>query len=196
MHAPIDDQALDQLFRAARTRNGWSPEQVSEVLMRAVYDLAKMGPDFGQHLARAVRVRGVPSRQSASAAARLRRKQDKDGSGSGVCDHRPRPRLRAAAPQAVPARADRRLLVRRAGRPRRRSVPQRHAPGRLPDDGRAGARPRLRPDERVRQRRRGCGVLRGTNIKSNWLCNIGYGTDENLFPRHPRLDFEEACQVV
>jgi hypothetical protein len=102
MHAPIDDQALDQLFRAARTRNGWSPEQVSEVLMRAVYDLAKMGPDFGQHLARAVRVRGVPSRQSASAAARLRRKQDKDGSGPGVCDHRPRPRLRAAAPKLFP----------------------------------------------------------------------------------------------
>jgi hypothetical protein len=22
---------------------------------------------------------------------------------------------------------------------------------------------------------------------------FGYGTDENLFPRNPRLDFDEAC---
>ena len=35
----------------------------------------------------------------------------------------------------------------------------------------------------------------GTAIKSNFLCNIGYGTDENLFPRSPRLAFAEACRV-
>jgi nitroreductase len=35
-----------------------------------------------------------------------------------------------------------------------------------------------------------------TNIKANFLCNIGYGTDENLFARSPRLAFEEACQLL
>jgi 3-hydroxypropanoate dehydrogenase len=29
--------------------------------------------------------------------------------------------------------------------------------------------------------------------KSNFLCAIGYGSDVNLYPRNPRLDFEEAC---
>jgi len=29
--------------------------------------------------------------------------------------------------------------------------------------------------------------------KSNFLCAIGYGSDEKLFPRNPRLDFDEAC---
>lgn len=29
--------------------------------------------------------------------------------------------------------------------------------------------------------------------KSNFLCNIGYGTEEGLFPRNPRLSFEQAC---
>lgn len=29
--------------------------------------------------------------------------------------------------------------------------------------------------------------------KSNFLCNIGYGDPAGLFPRNPRLDFEEAC---
>jgi 3-hydroxypropanoate dehydrogenase len=32
--------------------------------------------------------------------------------------------------------------------------------------------------------------------KSNFLCNIGYGSDEGLFPRNPRLDFEEACDDI
>jgi 3-hydroxypropanoate dehydrogenase len=32
----------------------------------------------------------------------------------------------------------------------------------------------------------------GTRIKSNFICSIGYGTDENVFPRNPRLSFEEA----
>lgn len=32
--------------------------------------------------------------------------------------------------------------------------------------------------------------------KSNFLCNIGYGSDEDLFERSPRLSFDEACQIV
>ncbi len=32
----------------------------------------------------------------------------------------------------------------------------------------------------------------GTNVKTDFICSLGYGTDENLFPRSPRLDFEEA----
>ena len=38
--------------------------------------------------------------------------------------------------------------------------------------------------------------FKGTDIKSNFICNIGYGTDENLFPRSPRLDFDEAAKIV
>jgi 3-hydroxypropanoate dehydrogenase len=30
--------------------------------------------------------------------------------------------------------------------------------------------------------------------KSNFLCTLGYGSDEKLFPRNPRLDFDEACR--
>ena len=36
----------------------------------------------------------------------------------------------------------------------------------------------------------------GTSRRSNFLCNIGYGSDENLFERLPRLSFEEACQIL
>jgi nitroreductase len=36
----------------------------------------------------------------------------------------------------------------------------------------------------------------GTRIKSNFICSIGHGTDENLFDRLPRLTFDEACKIV
>lgn len=32
--------------------------------------------------------------------------------------------------------------------------------------------------------------------KANFLCNLGYGNPTNLFPRSPRLDFEQACVVL
>ena len=36
----------------------------------------------------------------------------------------------------------------------------------------------------------------GADVKSNFLCNVGYGDASKLFPRAPRLDFDEACQLL
>jgi 3-hydroxypropanoate dehydrogenase len=36
---------------------------------------------------------------------------------------------------------------------------------------------------------------RGTAVRTNFLCNIGYGVPGALFARGPRLSFEEACDV-
>lgn len=33
-------------------------------------------------------------------------------------------------------------------------------------------------------------------IKTNFLCNLGYGDPTGLHPRSPRLDFDEACKIV
>jgi 3-hydroxypropanoate dehydrogenase len=32
--------------------------------------------------------------------------------------------------------------------------------------------------------------------KSNFLCNLGYGDGAKLFPRSPRLSFDEACLIL
>lgn len=42
--APIDDAALDTLFRTARTHNSFLDEPVPEVTLRALFELVKMGP--------------------------------------------------------------------------------------------------------------------------------------------------------
>jgi 3-hydroxypropanoate dehydrogenase len=34
------------------------------------------------------------------------------------------------------------------------------------------------------------------HIKSNFLCNLGYGDPSKLYPRSPRLEFNEACTLL
>lgn len=34
------------------------------------------------------------------------------------------------------------------------------------------------------------------NVKINFLCNLGYGNPEKLFPRSPRFNFEQVCQIL
>jgi 3-hydroxypropanoate dehydrogenase len=36
----------------------------------------------------------------------------------------------------------------------------------------------------------------GTSWRSNFICNLGYGEASKLFPRAPRLSFEEACKIL
>ncbi|AGA32969.1 putative reductase RutE [Thioalkalivibrio nitratireducens DSM 14787] len=35
----------------------------------------------------------------------------------------------------------------------------------------------------------------GTRIRANFLCNLGYGRPEALFPRGPRFDFDDVCRI-
>jgi 3-hydroxypropanoate dehydrogenase len=44
MSQPLDDAALDQVFRTARTYNGFLDTPVSEAQLHAIWDLVKMGP--------------------------------------------------------------------------------------------------------------------------------------------------------
>lgn len=34
------------------------------------------------------------------------------------------------------------------------------------------------------------------SLRSNFICNLGYGDPAKLLPRHPRLDFRESCTIL
>ena len=34
------------------------------------------------------------------------------------------------------------------------------------------------------------------SFRSNFLCNVGYGNADGIFPRLPRLDFDEVCEII
>src|ERR1051326_6565954 len=44
MTAALSDPSLDQIFRSARTFNGWADRAVADANVREIYDLMKWGP--------------------------------------------------------------------------------------------------------------------------------------------------------
>lgn len=196
MSQPLSDAALDQIFRTARTRNGWSPEPVSETMLRAVYDLAKMGPTATNCCpARFVFV--VAPEAKARLAPHL-------SAGN-------RPKV-MAAPATVIIGYDLDFASR---------IPELfpHNPGAKdwfanPDVAREtafrngslqGAYLMLAarslgldcgPMSGFNQAGVNAEFFSGTSVLANFICNIGHGTDEYLFPRSPRLAFEDACTVL
>lgn len=50
MSEPLNDAALDRLFRTARSYNGYLDKPVSEDQLRAIWDLMKMGPTSANQL--------------------------------------------------------------------------------------------------------------------------------------------------
>ena len=50
MSEPLNDLALDQIFRTARTYNGYLDKPVSNDQLRAIWDLMKMGPTSANSL--------------------------------------------------------------------------------------------------------------------------------------------------
>jgi 3-hydroxypropanoate dehydrogenase len=36
----------------------------------------------------------------------------------------------------------------------------------------------------------------GTQVKSNFLCNLGHGDPSKLFERSPRFAFDEVCRIL
>jgi 3-hydroxypropanoate dehydrogenase len=66
MHRIVNDEALDTLFRAARSHHAWLARPVSDTMLRALWELVKLGPTSG--LGRPARVLFV---RSEAAKARL-----------------------------------------------------------------------------------------------------------------------------
>ena len=196
MTGSLDQNALDRLFMEARTQNGWQDLPVSVELLKAVWDLAKMGPTSANcSPARIVFV------VSGEAKERLRPCLIEDNVDKTL-----------AAPATAIIGSDQKFYDR--------------LPELFPHtDARSwfvGNESLIKSTAFRNSTLQGayfmlaaralgldCGPISGfdeaavnevffsgTDIESNFLCNIGYGNGEGLFPRSPRLAFDDACSVV
>ncbi len=156
----LSDDALDQIFREARSYNGWLDKPVDEAQIHAIYELMKMGPtSANMQPARIVWVRSAAAREKLASLA-IEGNHDEDHLGPGHRDHRLRHRLPRGTAVAVPAYRREELVRRRRGRPQAGRIPQFLASGRLSDDRRARAGARLRSDVGLRHRCGRPGLLR------------------------------------
>ena len=194
MPEKLDGHALDQLFLTARTRNGWTERPVSEAQIRELYEVFKFGPTSANCCpARFVWVMSAAGKQKLSALA-------SEGN---------KPKILAAPvtvivghdldfaeqlPKLFPARGEAMRDMFRANTAMEQTVAFRN--GSLQGAYLIVAARAMGLD---------CGPMSGfdndgvdkeffagTKIKSNFILSLGYGSDEHLHPRNPRLSFEEA----
>jgi 3-hydroxypropanoate dehydrogenase len=192
----ISDEALDQIFRKARTYRVWRPEPVSEALLKEVYDLTRLGPTSANcSPARFVFV------VSPEAKARLVPTLDP----GNVEKTRTAPATVIIAydtefyekfPKLMPGVDMRSRFV---GKPALIGETA-FRNGTLEGGYLMLAARSLGLD---------CGPMSGFypeklnaeffpdgKWKANFLCNLGYGDGSKMPPRAPRLDFDEACRLL
>jgi 3-hydroxypropanoate dehydrogenase len=204
-------EALDQLFRQARTHSAWLPEPVSDDTLRELYDLAKWGPTSANSCpARFVFLR-TPAAKQRLVPALAPGNVDKTLRApvtviiaydllfyeklAKLFPHNPAAReLFASSPQLVEATARRNsslqgaylmLAARSLGL----------------DCGPMSGFDNAKVDEEffgAGRERTGCEqeFFPGGHVKSNFLCNLGHGDRAQLHPRLPRLAFDEACSLL
>jgi 3-hydroxypropanoate dehydrogenase len=192
MTLKVDQSALDILFREARTRNGWKDEPLPESLIHELYDLLKLGPTSAN--CSPARFVWVTSREGRDKLAGLAAEANAPKILEAPCTIIIGYDLEFAErmPYLFPHNPDAKDMFK---------------------DARAAEANAFRNSSlqgaylMIAARALGldCGPLSGfdvsgvnheffsgTTIKANFICCVGYGTDKNLFPRSPRLSFEEA----
>jgi len=191
----LDDRALDQLFREARTFNGFRDEPVDPALLRQAYALASLGPTSAN--CQPMRLVFVVSKEA--------KEKLKPALSSGNRDKT------MAAPVTAIVAYDSRFYD--------------ELPRLFHDPGARGwfagseahaERTALRNGSlqgayfilAARALGLDCGPMSGFDnakvdaaffpdgrYRSNFLINLGYGDRASLFPRNPRLAFDDACRI-
>jgi len=196
MSRAVNDEALDIIFRDARTQNKWQDKPVSTALLMAVYDLMRLGPTSAN--ISPARIVFVVSKEAKERLKPFLSDANRDKTMS--------------APATAIIAYDLQFAV---------HVPKLfpHAPGAKDwfKDPKFAEVAAFRNGSlqgayfmmAARALGLDCGPMSGFDnagvdreffpdgtIKSNFLCSVGYGDPSGVFPRNPRLSFDEACKIL
>lgn len=194
----LDDRALDQLFRTARTHNAWTDRPVTDAELRQVYDLMKWGPTSANcSPARIVFVRSREAKEKlrpALSAGNLAKTMAAPVTAILAYD----PQFYDLLPRLFPHNLEARSWF--AGEEKAAAT----AVAAFRNGTLQGGYFLLA----ARAVGLDCGPMSGFDnakvdaaffpdgrFKSNFLCNLGHGDPAGLFPRSPRLPFDEACRI-
>ncbi|MDW2982914.1 MAG: malonic semialdehyde reductase [Rhodanobacter sp.] len=193
----LSEASLDQLFRHARTFNAWLPKEVSDEQLRQIYELAKFGPTSANSSpARVVFVKSKAAKAKLEpflSEGNRAKTMEAPVTAIVATDHQFYEQL----PKLFPHTDARSWFV--GNQPLIDTTAFRNATlqgaylllaaravgldcGPMSGFDNAGV---------------DAAFFAGTAVKSNFLISIGYGdASRNLFPRSPRLAFDEACTIA
>ena len=207
----LDDAALDQLFRKARSHNAWLDKPVSDDTLRQLYDLLKWAPTSANtNPARFVFLRTQRAKERlipALAPANVDKVKTAPVTVIIAYDllfFDKLPKLFPHAPAMRENFARNPQLVEMTAR-RNSSLQGAYlilaARSLGLDCGPLSGFDNARVDREFFDAGRECEgcdqeFLPEGHVRSNFLCNLGYGDHAKLFARSPRLAFEEACTLM
>jgi 3-hydroxypropanoate dehydrogenase len=205
MTTPLSNDALDVLVRKARTHNAWLDKPVSDGLLRELYDLMKHGPtSANSNPARIIFLRTAESKQrllpalSPGNVEKTKQAPVTAIIGYDLKFYEQTPKLFPHNPAMRDMFANNSKLAEITA----------FRNGSLEGGYFILAARSLGLD---------CGPMSGfdtakvdaeffsagagnpaafVDVKSNFLCNLGYGDASKLLPRNPRLAFEDACRLL
>lgn len=192
----LSDDALDQLFRKARTHNGWQARPVEDDLLRKLIELALLGPTSANcSPARFVFVKSQEAKEKlrpALSAGNLEKTMAAPvtvivGMDMAFYEHLPTlfPHADARSWFAGNDKLIADTAFRNATLQGGYLIMAARALG-LDTGPMSGFDP-AKVDE---------AFFAGTTVKSNFLINLGYGDPSKLFARSPRFAFDEAARIV
>jgi 3-hydroxypropanoate dehydrogenase len=195
----LTDDALDTVFRKARTQNYWKSAPVPDDLLRQVYDLAKLGPTSANTMPMRVLFVKSPEAKARLKPALMPGNVDKTMAAPATAVVAYDMRFHEFVPRLFPQQPKFGELFTAPGK---EEFTFSHAFR----NGTLGGAYLI-----VAARALGldCGPMSGFanakvdaeffpdgRWKSNFLVNLGYGEPEKMHPRNPRLGFEEACRII
>jgi 3-hydroxypropanoate dehydrogenase len=211
MNKLLDDEALDQIFRQARTHNAWLDKPVTDETLQQLFELMKWGPtSANSNPARFVFVRSREAKEKLRpvlSPGNVEKTMAAPVTAIIAYDllffeklpklfpHSPTMRnLFAENPQLVESTARRNSSLQGAY-----LIIAARAIGL--DCGPMSGFDNARLDEEffgAGQECEGCEqeFFPAGHVKSNFLCNLGYADVSKLLPRGPRLEFKEACTLL
>lgn len=210
MDRRLDDAARDLIFRTARTHNAWLPRPVSDETLREIYEILKWGPtSANSNPARFVFLRTKEAKERLRPALSPGNVEKTMTAPVTVIiaydllfyeklprlfPHNPGMRdLFASNPQLVEVTARRNSTLQGAYLMiAARSVGLDAGPMSGFDNAKVDA------EFFAGRNCEGCDeeYFPEGRVKSNFLCNLGYGDPAKLFPRSPRFEFDEICSLM
>ena len=195
MHTPLTNTDLDTIFRDARTYNAWQGKEVAVSLLKQVYDLAKMG---------ATSANCCPMRlvfvQSAEAKARLKPCLD-----AGNVEKTMKAPVTAIIgydlkfydelPTLFPQVDARSWFVGNEEYAKTAAFRNGTLQGAYLMIAARACGLDCGPMSGFDHQKIDAAFFAGSNIRSNFLCNLGYGDPVGVHPRNPRLDFDTVCKI-
>jgi 3-hydroxypropanoate dehydrogenase len=196
MRKSLDDAALDNLFREARSYNRWTTETVPDKTLHELYELLKLGPTaVNSTPARFIFVKGAEAKAKLVGCVmpgnvvKVEQAPVTVIIGMDEKFYEKLPALFPNRPGAANMFQDTTLAqvttMRNATLQGAYLILAARALGL--DCGPMSGFDHAKID---------AAFFAGTPVKSNFLCALGTGTVELLFPRNPRLPFDEACKIV